>query len=165
MSCDGLGDGDADGICMPGIISCDGLGEGDAVGICIPGIISCDGPGEGDAVGICIPGIISCDGPGLGFFVVVFFPAVRLSLGRGFFFLAALLRFGLLIPGILLMSCPCGILLMSCCGNTFRPTAQISAIAPSARRAILKLLGRFIIPPYIVRESEHSQVVDYDGNE
>lgn len=32
---------------MPGVITCPGLGEGDAVGICMPGVITCGGEGEG----------------------------------------------------------------------------------------------------------------------
>jgi hypothetical protein len=104
ISCDGPGEGDAVGIFMPGVISCDGLGDGDAVGIFIPGIISCDGPGEGDAVGIFILGIIWCDGPAV--FAPAFFVAVRLAFARAFFLFGAVFGFGLLIPGILLMSCP-----------------------------------------------------------
>lgn len=32
---------------MPGVITCPGLGEGDAAGICMPGVITCGGEGEG----------------------------------------------------------------------------------------------------------------------
>ena len=126
----------------------------------MPGVITWPGLGDGEAVGITMPGVITCGlGEDLGFFVYVLFPAVRLTLGRGFFFLAALFGLGLLMSGILLMSCPCGILLMSCCGKTFRLTAQISATAPSTRSAILTLLDRFIVPPYMVRQSERLQAV------
>ena len=104
ISCDGLEDGDGDGIFIPGIISCDGPGEGDAAGIFMPGFISCDGSGDGDAVGIFIPGFISCDG--LKVFAPAFFVPVRLVFARGFLFFGTVFGFGLLIPGILLMSCP-----------------------------------------------------------
>lgn len=36
---------------MPGVITCAGLGDGDAVGICIPGVITC-GLGEGVGLGL-----------------------------------------------------------------------------------------------------------------
>src|SRR6266850_1411307 len=148
ISCDGPGEGDALGIFMPGIISCDGPGEGDAVGIFIPGIISCDGPGEGDAVGIFIPGIISCDG--LEVFAPAFFVAVRLVFARGFLFFGTVFGFGLLIPGILLMSCPW------CCGKAMMLTAKISASAPSV--PLLQLLSLFMFLPSRVRTKEIRQM-------
>ena len=130
----------------------------------MPGVITWPGLGDGEAVGITMPGVITC-GPGedLGF-LVVRFPVVRLTLGRGFFFLAALFGFGLFIPGILLMSCPCGILLMSCCGKTFRLTAQISATAPRARSALLQLLGLFMVPLFeIVNANSHKLFLNESG--
>lgn len=36
---------------MPGVITCDGLGDGDADGICIPGVITC-GLGDGEGLGL-----------------------------------------------------------------------------------------------------------------
>ncbi|MGI8835728.1 MAG: hypothetical protein ACR2H4_03705 [Pyrinomonadaceae bacterium] len=36
---------------MPGVITCPGLGDGDAVGICMPGVITC-GLGEGEGLGV-----------------------------------------------------------------------------------------------------------------
>jgi hypothetical protein len=36
---------------MPGVMTCPGLGDGDAVGICIPGVIMC-GVGEGEGLGL-----------------------------------------------------------------------------------------------------------------
>jgi hypothetical protein len=147
ISCDGFGeaDGAAAGICVPGCISCDGTaaGDGDVTGICIPGCISCDGiaDGDGDVAGICIPGCISCDGLGaeLGLFIRGFLVAARRILGRDFFFFGAVFGFGLLIPGILLMSCP------SCCGNALTLNAKTKASAPSAHE--LKSINCFMIFP------------------
>lgn len=36
---------------MPGVITCAGLGDGEAVGVCMPGIIKC-GLGEGEGLGL-----------------------------------------------------------------------------------------------------------------
>jgi hypothetical protein len=125
---------------MPGVITC-GLGDGDAVGICMPGVITC-GLGDGDAVGICMPGVITCglgDGEGLG--VVALLVGVRLVRAGAFFLRGAVFGFGLAAGFIFDMSCP------SCCGNTLTLTANIKANALILRSAILKLLGRFMVPP------------------
>ncbi len=114
---------------MPGVITC-GLGDGDAVGICIPGVITC-GLGEGEGRGL-----------------LALLGVVRLAREAVLFFLGALFGFGLLAGFIFDMSCP------SCCGNTLTLTANIRTSALSVRSAILKLLGRFMVPPYVVRQSE-----------
>ncbi len=36
---------------MPGVITCTGLGDGDAVGICMPGVITC-GLSDGEDLGL-----------------------------------------------------------------------------------------------------------------
>ncbi|MCA1600674.1 MAG: hypothetical protein LC776_03165 [Acidobacteria bacterium] len=103
ITCPGLGDGDAVGICMPGV-TCPGLGDGDVVGICIPGVITCPGLGDGDALGICMPGVITCgldEGEGLGLLDLLV--GVRLGRVAVLFFLGALFDFGF-AAGILLMS-------------------------------------------------------------
>ncbi|MGH9882412.1 MAG: hypothetical protein ACRD6N_13325, partial [Pyrinomonadaceae bacterium] len=64
------------------------------------------------------------------------------------FFFGAAFGFGLLAGFIFDMSCP------SCCGNTLVVSANIRANALSVRSAILRFLGRFIVPPYVVRQSE-----------
>ncbi len=123
---------------MPGVITCAGLGEGEAVGICMPGVITC-GLGEGEGLG-----------------VAALFVGVRFARVAVLFFLGAGLGFGFgLLAGFIFdMSCP------SCCGKTLTLTANIKASALTVRSAILKLLGRFMVPPYLVRQSERSQVVD-----
>ncbi|MGH9929543.1 MAG: hypothetical protein ACREA9_09965 [Pyrinomonadaceae bacterium] len=134
---------------MPGAITCAGLG--DAVGICIPGVITCPGLGDGDSVGICMPGVITCaglgDGDGLG--LVVRVVGVRLARVDVLFFLGARFGLGLAAGFIFDMSC------CSCCGKTLTLTANISTSATSILSAILKLLGRFMVSPYVVRQSEH----------
>jgi hypothetical protein len=139
--------GDAEGICMPGVITC-GVAEGDADGICMPGVITC-GLADGDAVGICMPGVITCglgEGDGLG--LVALLVGARLVRVTVLFFLDAAFGFGF-AAGFLGMTCP------SCCGNTLIVSANIKANALSVRSAILKLLDRFMVPPHLVRQSEH----------
>lgn len=130
------------GICIPGVITCPGIGEGEAPGICMPGVITWPGLGDGDAAGITIPGVMTCglgDGDGLG--VVGLLVGVRRTRGAGRLLGAARLGLGLGFAPGLGMTCP------SCCGNTLMVSANIKASALSVRSAILKLLGRFIIPP------------------
>lgn len=104
---------------MPGVITCPGLGDGEAVGICIPGVITC-GVGDGDAAGICMPGAITCglgDGEGLGLATL----RVVVRLARGvLFFGVARFAFGVAAFG-LGMTCP------SCCGKTVLLSANTSA--------------------------------------
>ena len=130
---------------MPGVITCGlGEGEGDAVGICMPGVITCPGLGDGDAVGICIPGVITCglgEGEGLG--LAALLVGVRLVRGAVLLFGAA---FGFGFAAGLGMTCP------SCCGNTLIVSANTKASALTVRSAILKLLGRFMVPPQLVRQ-------------
>ncbi len=38
---------------MPGVITCPGLGDGEAVGICMPGVITC-GLGDGEGLGLAV---------------------------------------------------------------------------------------------------------------
>jgi hypothetical protein len=66
---------------------------------------------------------------------------VRLARGAGFFLGVARLCFGLGFAAGLGMTCP------SCCGNTLLLSAKIKTSALNVRSAILKLLGRFMIPP------------------
>ena len=129
----GDAEGDACGICMPGIfIWVCGEAEGDACGICIPGMFICIcGEAEGEACGIFIPGMLPicflfCAAgfflrgvdlririPGIFIpgilpiwcFLVDFFFLVAFLLFRGVAFELSF-AFGLLIPGILDMSCP-----------------------------------------------------------
>lgn len=79
---------------------------------------------------------------------------VRLARAGVLFFFGAAFGFGLAAGFILDMSCP------SCCGNALTLSANTKASALTVRSAILKLLGRFMDPPYLVRQSEPSQVVD-----
>ncbi|MGI8734873.1 MAG: hypothetical protein ACR2LM_16425 [Pyrinomonadaceae bacterium] len=149
IKCPGLGDGDAVGICIPGVITCPGTGDGDAVGLCMPGVITCPGFGAGDAAGICIPGVITCglgEGEGLGLLALLV--GARLARVAVFFFLGAAFDFGLAAGFIFDMSCP------SCCGNTLVVSANITASALTVRSAILKLLDRFMLSPYLARQSE-----------
>ena len=118
---------------MPGVITCPGLGDGDAAGICMPGVITC-GLGEGEGLGL-----------------VVRLVGVRRRV-TVLFFLGAAFGFG--FAAGLGITCP------SCCGKTLMVSANIKASALNVRSAILKLLGRFIVPPYMVRQSERSQAVD-----
>jgi hypothetical protein len=107
--------------------------------------------GVGDVAGICMPGVITCglrDGEGLG--LVTRLAGVRLARVTVFFFLGALFGFG--FAAGLGITCP------SCCGNTLIVSANIKASALSARSAILKLLGRFIVPPYMVRQDDQCGV-------
>ncbi|MGI8735009.1 MAG: hypothetical protein ACR2LM_17110 [Pyrinomonadaceae bacterium] len=92
-----------------------------------------------------MPGVITCGlGEGEGFGLVALLVGVRL--GRtGLFFLGVPFGFGLAAGFIFDMSCP------SCCGNTLTLTANIRTTALNIRSAILKLLGRFMVPPYVVR--------------
>ncbi|MGI9067968.1 MAG: hypothetical protein ACR2HX_16400 [Pyrinomonadaceae bacterium] len=141
---------------MPGVITCPGLGDGDAVGICMPGVITCPGLADGDAVGICMPGVITCpgvgDGDGLG--LVVLLVGVRLTRGAVLFFFGAAFGFGLAAGFILDMSCP------SCCGNALTLSANTKASALTVRSAILKLLGRFMVPPYLVVKANSDDFLD-----
>ncbi len=130
---------------MFGIISCDGFGEGAAVGICIPGVITCPGLADGDAVGICIPRVIMWglgEGEALGLLALL----VGVRLARvTLFFPGALFGFGLAAGFIFDMSCP------SCWGNALTPSANTKDNALTIRSATLKLLSRFMVPPYPVR--------------
>lgn len=102
-----------------------------------------------------MPGVITCGlGEGVGLGLVVLLVGARLARGAGLFLGAARLGLGLGFAAGLGMTCP------SCCGNTLMVSANIKASALSVRSAILKLLGRFIIPPYRVRQGERSQAVD-----
>ena len=124
---------------MPGVITWPGLGEGDAEGICMPGVITC-GLGEGDAAGICIPGVITCglgEGEGLG--LAVLRAVVRLGRGVLFFGVA---RFGFGVAAFGLgMTCP------SCCGNALPLSAKTSATEQNARSILLVSTDQFIFPP------------------
>ena len=124
---------------MPGAITCPGLGDGEAVGICIPGVITC-GVGDGDALGICIPGAITWglgDGEGLGLATL----RVVVRLARGvLFFGVARLAFGVAAFG-LGMTCP------SCCGKALLVSANTRATEQNARSILLVLTDRFIFPP------------------
>lgn len=124
---------------MPGVITCPGLGDGEAVGICIPGVITC-GVGDGDAAGICMPGAITCglgDGEGLGLATL----RVVVRLARGvLFFGVARLAFGVAAFG-LGMTCP------SCCGNALLLSANTSATEQNARSILLVSTDQFIFPP------------------
>ena len=113
---------------MPGVITCPGLGDGDAVGICMPGVITC-GLGEGEGLGR-----------------VALRVGVRLARGAVLLFFAAAFGFG--FAAGLGMTCP------SCCGNTLIVSANIKASALNVGSAIWKLLGRFMVPPQLVRQSE-----------
>ncbi|MGH9932182.1 MAG: hypothetical protein ACREA9_23520 [Pyrinomonadaceae bacterium] len=133
---------------MPGVITCPGLGEGDVVGICMPGVITCGaGEGDGDAVGICMPGVITCGlGEGEGRGLAALLVGVRLGRGVVLRFFGAAFGFG--FAAGLGITCP------SCCGNTLIVSANIKASALNGRSAIWKLLGRFMVPPQLVRQSE-----------
>ena len=124
---------------MPGVITWPGLGEGDAEGICIPGVITC-GLGEGDAAGICIPGVITCglgEGEGLGLAVL---RVVVVRLGRGVrFFGAAGFGFGVAAFGL-------GITCPSCCGKALLLSANTIAREQNACR-IRFVSDQFIFPP------------------
>ncbi|MDQ3175688.1 MAG: hypothetical protein M3Q91_18585 [Acidobacteriota bacterium] len=96
-----------------------------------------------------MPGVITCgldEGEGLGLLDLLV--GVRLGRVAVLFFLGALFDFGLAAGFIFDMSCP------SCCGNALVVSANIKASALSVRSAILKLLGRFMVSPYLVRQSE-----------
>ena len=123
---------------MPGVITCPGLGEGEAVGICMPGVITC-GLGEGEGLGL-----------------VALFVGVRLVRGAGLFLEAARLGFGLGFAAGLGMTCP------SCCGNTLIVSANIKASALNIRSATFKLLGRFMVPPYVVRQKANADRLQTD---
>lgn len=124
---------------MPGVITCPGLGDGEAVGICMPGVITC-GVGDGDAAGICMPGAITCglgDGEGLGLATL----RVVIRLARGVLvFGVARLVFGVAAFG-LGMTCP------SCCGNALLLSANTSATEQNARSILLVSTDQFIFPP------------------
>lgn len=85
----------------------------------------------------CGPG----DDEGLG--LVALLVGVRLARGAGRFLGAARLGFGLGFAAGLGITCP------SCWGNTMVVSANIKASALRVRSAVLKLLGRFIVPPYM----------------
>lgn len=70
------GDGDAVGICIPGVITWPGLGDGDAVGICISGVITW-GLGDGEGLGLAVLLLVV----GLRRVVALFFGAARLAFG------------------------------------------------------------------------------------
>ena len=91
----------------------------------MPGVIMC-GPGEGEGLGLA-----------------VLFAGVRLRVTVLFFLGAA---FGLGFAAGLGMTCP------SCWGNTLVVRANIKANALTVRSAIFKLLDRFMVPPYVVRQ-------------
>jgi len=113
----------------------------------MPGVITCPGVGEGDVVGICMPGVITCglgEGEGLG--VVALLVGVRLVRGTVLLFFGAAFGFG--FAAGLGITCP------SCCGNTLIVSANTNASALNGRSAIWKLLGRFMVPPQLVRQSE-----------
>ena len=133
------GDGDAVGICIPGVITCPGVGDGDADGICIPGVITC-GLGDGDAAGICIPGVITCglgDGEGLGLATL----RVVVRLGRGvLFFGVARLALGVAAFGFG-MTCP------SCCGKAVLLSANTTAKEQIARSILFLSTDQFIFTP------------------
>lgn len=79
-----------------------GLGDGDALGIRMPGVITCGfGEGDGDDVGICMPGVITWglgDGEGLGLAVLRL--ALLLARVGVFFFGAARFGFGFAAGGL-----------------------------------------------------------------
>ncbi len=83
-----------------------------------------------------------------GLVLVTLLVGVRLARVDALFFFGALFGFGLAAGFILDMSCP------SCCGNALTLSANTKASALTVRSAILKLLGRFMVPPYLVRQSE-----------
>ena len=126
---------------MPGVITCPGLGDGEAVGICIPGVITC-GVGDGDAAGICMPGAITCglgDGEGLGLATL----RVVVRLGRGvLFFGVARLAFGVAAFGL-----GFGMTWPSCCGNALLLSANTSATEQNARSILLVSTDQFIFTP------------------
>ena len=78
-------------------------------------------------------------GEGLG--LVALLVGVRLWRGAALFLGAARLGFGLGLAAGLGMTCP------SCCGNTLLLSAKIKTSALDMRSAIIKLLGRFMVPP------------------
>jgi hypothetical protein len=123
---------------MPGVITCPGLGDGEAVGICIPGGITC-GLGDGDAAGICIPGVMTCglgDGEGLG--LAVLRVVVRLVRGVRFFGVA---RFGFGVAAFGFgITCP------SCCGKALLLSANTIAREQNAH-SIRFVSDQFIFPP------------------
>lgn len=124
---------------MPGVITCPGLGDGEAVGICIPGVITC-GVGDGDAGGICMPGAITCGlGDGEGLALATLRVVIRLARGVLVFGVARLV-FGVAAFG-LGMTCP------SCCGNTLLLSANTSATEQNARSILLVSTDQFIFPP------------------
>ena len=96
-------------ICIPGVITFPGLGDGDAAGICMPGVITWGlREGEGDAVGICMPGVITWglgEGEACGLAAVGFRVAGRRALARVRRFGAAF-GFGLAAAGFSGMTCP-----------------------------------------------------------
>ena len=96
-----------------------------------------------------MPGVITCglgEGEGLG--LATLLVGARLGRGAALFFLGAAFGFGLAAGFIFDMSCP------SCCGKTVTLSANTKASALTVRSAILKLLGRFMVPPKLVRQSE-----------
>ncbi|MEO8434601.1 MAG: hypothetical protein ABI596_06875 [Pyrinomonadaceae bacterium] len=96
-----------------------------------------------------MPGVITCGlGEGEGFGLVTLLMGARLGRATVLFFLGALFGFGLAAGFILDMSCP------SCCGNALTPSINTKARALTVRSAILKLLGRFMVSPYLVRQNE-----------
>ena len=123
---------------MPGVITWPGLRDGDAEGICTPGVITC-GLGDGDAAGICIPGVITCglgEGEGLGLAVL----RVVVRLGRGvLFFGVARFGFGVAAFGL-------GITCPSCCGKALLLNANTIAREQNAR-SIRFVTDQFIFPP------------------
>jgi hypothetical protein len=130
-----------------------GFAAGELSGIGIPGVCVCgEVAGVGAAIGIRMPGVITCglgEAEGLG--LVALLVGVRLARGAALFLVVA--RFGLgFAAGALGMTCP------SCCGNTLMLSANIKANALIDRSEIFKLPGRFMVPPYMVRQSERCGV-------
>ena len=123
---------------MPGVITCPGLGDGDGDGICMPGVMTC-GVGDGDAAGICVPGVMTCglgDGEGLGLAIL----RVVVRLGRGvLFFGAARLAFGVAFG--FGMTCP------SCCGKAVLLSANTIAREQNARSILFVSTDQIIFTP------------------
>lgn len=137
----GTGVGEAEGICMPGIIWCDGLGDGVGGGV-----------GAGDAAGICIPGGISFRGlgDGEGAVVVGTLAGLRVVWRRGRVRrFGAAFGFGLDASGCLGITCP------SCCGSAVALIANTRMRTPIPRNWIAKS-DRIIFPPCVHRSGRRT---------